>query len=121
MPFPKEKFELSEKVGGRTEIFKSSYKYEDYMVTKNMLEKEGWENVGPYREEIGLENDLIRTELISGKTVRTFQEYEVWVYGTEYRKGNETKRVEEGKERLCRRQYQEETDPSLFIPKIFDK
>ena len=83
------------------------------MVTTDTPEKEGWERVGPYSQNIGTEIALIKTEIVNDRTIRTLQEYDIQVYGTEYRKGDETKRIEERRERLFRRQYTQEN--SLII------
>ncbi len=72
------------------------------------IDLKGWEKIDDYSEELGIENDQVRVEFKDGKTIRTFVEYNVIVYGSVYQKGNEIKKVEERRERHRIRQYDSE-------------
>ncbi len=75
---------------------------------KTSLENEGWSLVGMHKEN-RLEANLIRTEIRGNTTIRTYQEYNITVEVAQYRKGKETKRLEEIKEKIFRREYKEES------------
>ena len=77
------------------------------MAKTNKIKSKKWEIAVPYRESLGLKSELISVELIGGKTIRTFQEYNVWSCGTYYKNGDKSERVEERIEKFFVRQYAE--------------
>jgi len=80
------------------------------------------DNLTDYTEEF-LERDLVVTLIRNGNTVRVYNEYLVKAEGKQFKKGEETIKIEEKRERFFQRRYEEEIrgDLSNFVPKVWDK
>ena len=72
------------------------------------IDLDGWKKIDIFSEEIDTENEIVRTEIVNGKTIRKFREYAIISYGSVYQKGEETRNVEEGRQREFVREYTSE-------------
>jgi len=65
----------------------------------NLLEK-GWKRVDAYKLRLSRKRELVATETINGRTLRTIEVYDIIEFGTVYKRNNEIKKVVEGTDKV---------------------